>query len=569
MNQEQQSPMEIKAYAGPMSAEQALTFRKRWKTPPRLIPSTSGTGNLNLSFSPKSSCISSPTNSRAFSPRMSKSMSEMISSTPKTKKKLFDDDDDFNKVYIANTSGSTGDNNGNTHKVITNGILGPHEEDEFKELYEDLLEEKKRMEQEQKLFGSYRNPEPMMAATPARCFRNDSNSNHLNHNYNSDTCKMLNSIDSMFCNARTGGSTAALLTYLDESGSIYNSDSICDSPSFKEKNIRLTDTDKGLEMIGRKLAQEQNIEWKEYWDFLEKFVDICSEDGLSLFECYLKQKDKRRELNESSGSAEKSPQKGHNESLGAICAALYSMDINEEIAEKSEKLLSRNGLKSPTANISRHTLLNDFKTSTPRTSSFPIVNPFTCIEQSCRTLSKRLVTQLESETVQDQHSYEKMLLQEISKVNKSVDSYKRDSRFSMVDLQKVHARYCFLLVWYLKINNTEVKYLRNFTPLISKVYALSSQFGLPVMHESEKESAKYHAVCLSRFISSFIEKQDKIFNPENIDSENACVDAWNGPDIVECACSFGIQINRQARNRDFRKKLYTGKKKKKLFCAIQ
>lgn len=527
--------MEIKAYAGPMSSEQAQTFRKRWKTPPRLIPSSAFANGHNISSSPTSLSLSSPVNS----PRMSKSMNEMASSTPKLKKKLFDEsEDDDDETFLDNVNG--------------NGILAEHEIDEYQELFDDLLEDKKQMEIEKKrqemFFKGYRNPDPIMD-TPVRA-KNDSNSNHLHHNFNS-TEKFVNSSDSMFCNVRSAGSTA-LMTYLDESGSVYNSDNVFESPSFKEKHIRLTDTEKGLESIGRSLAKEQNFGWKEYWTFLGRFIDIRSEDGLECFETFLKQREKLKELNESPGtSTAASPtDKKLNDSFGvsAICASLYSMDLNDELAEKPSRI-TRNGLTSPSTSISRQSLLKDFAAQ-QSSSHLHLTNPYTCLEQNLRAFSKVLANLLESDHVQDQSSYEKMLNTSINKLSNSVDGYKRDASFNGVNFQKVHARYSFLLVWYLKEKKVNVKYLRNDTPLISKVYALASHFAT--------QSAKSHAMCVSKFISGHIEKQDKIFNPENVNTETACVDAWNGPDIVECGCSFEANLTSSKHRREIRKKLYSG-----------
>ena len=542
--------LEIKAYAGPMSSDQANTFRRRWKTPPRLIPSTSN--SHNLSFSPSSSSISSP----LYSPRMSKSMIDVISSTPKLKKKLFDDnfdaEDEFEDVYISNMS-ETSDKNGNNKFAV----LNEHEEDEFKDLFEDLLEEKIRREFEEKninKFQAYRNPNDYISDQTPLKGKNDSNSNHLSHNFNAFT-----SGDSLFCNPPSSGFGSAQITFLDESGSIYNTDNIHDSISFKEKNIRLTDTMKGLEKIGRGLAHEYNVGWKEYWEFLGHFMDIRSKEGLECFEDYLKKKEKKKELNESDGLNQSPVQQKLNDSFGlnSICAGLYSMDINDELTEKKEKT-SKNGITSPT--IPRSPLMEMLTNMRQSSNDLPLHNPYTCIEQSCRTFAKRLAALLEGEAIQDQNSYEKTLLAEINKLYTSIDSYKRDLRFNSINFQKVHSRYGYLLVWCLKKNNVDVKYLRNLVPLMSKIYALASQFTLP----DTKDLIKCHAMCISTFTRNYIEHQEKIFNPENVNTETACVDAWNGPDIVECKCSFDVnftssKLQRQNHRRDIRKRLYSGK----------
>jgi ankyrin repeat and LEM domain-containing protein 2 len=529
--------LEIKAYAGPMSSEQAQTFQKRWKTPPRLIPSAPNPHNL--SFSPKSCSISSPLKS----PRMSKSMCEMISSTPKLKKKLLFTDgsgdiDDFESVYISNVSEN--DRNGN----IKFDVLNEQEEKEFKELYEDLLEDKIRMKDEKnKKFQAYRNPQPLIVDTP---LKNDSNSNHIRQNFNNSSNLRLNSNDSLFCNPGSTFNSGLITTFLDESGSVF--DSVTESLSFKEKNIRLTDPSKGLETIGRGLAAEFHVGWKEYWDFLGQFVDIRTSEGLNIFEEFLKQKEKKNELNEME---EKSPKANDSFGLSDICAGFDNINLSEKgIANR------KNGLTSPTSrNNPLMELLSNLRQSS---NDFPLVNPYMCIEQSCRTFAKRLASLLEGDSIQDQHSYEKTLLVEINKLNTSIDSYKRDTRFNSVNFQKVHARYSFLLVWYLKVNNINVKYLRNSVPLMSKVYALATQFT----QQDTKDLIKSHAVCISTFTSNYIERQEKIFNPENVNTETACFDAWNGPDIIECKCALEINFTsskqRINHRRDIRKKLYSG-----------
>lgn len=39
--------------------------------------------------------------------------------------------------------------------------------------------------------------------------------------------------------------------------------------------------------VGRELAHEMGYPWAEYWDFLNCFTDLSTEDGLSMLEDYL------------------------------------------------------------------------------------------------------------------------------------------------------------------------------------------------------------------------------------------------------------------------------------------
>jgi len=53
------------------------------------------------------------------------------------------------------------------------------------------------------------------------------------------------------------------------------------------KNLILSDAHKGLEMIGRHIAKQRGIQWKEFWAFLDSLCDISNAEGLERFEAYL------------------------------------------------------------------------------------------------------------------------------------------------------------------------------------------------------------------------------------------------------------------------------------------
>ncbi|XP_076767154.1 ankyrin repeat and LEM domain-containing protein 2 isoform X1 [Xylocopa sonorina] len=54
--------------------------------------------------------------------------------------------------------------------------------------------------------------------------------------------------------------------------------------------LRLQDAEKGLERVGRDLAEEYQVSWKEYWPFLNDFADFRTTEGLMKLEKYLEHK---------------------------------------------------------------------------------------------------------------------------------------------------------------------------------------------------------------------------------------------------------------------------------------
>lgn len=60
------------------------------------------------------------------------------------------------------------------------------------------------------------------------------------------------------------------------------------SRSREEIAIRLSDDSKGIERIARLQFKQNSINWREYWPFLNDYVDLTSEDGLNQLENHLK-----------------------------------------------------------------------------------------------------------------------------------------------------------------------------------------------------------------------------------------------------------------------------------------
>ncbi|XP_026672779.1 ankyrin repeat and LEM domain-containing protein 2 isoform X2 [Ceratina calcarata] len=64
---------------------------------------------------------------------------------------------------------------------------------------------------------------------------------------------------------------------------------VTDSP-VNHLALRLQDAEKGLERVGRDLAEEYQVSWKEYWPFLNDFADFRTSEGLIKLDRYLERK---------------------------------------------------------------------------------------------------------------------------------------------------------------------------------------------------------------------------------------------------------------------------------------
>jgi hypothetical protein len=58
--------------------------------------------------------------------------------------------------------------------------------------------------------------------------------------------------------------------------------------TLREKRIRLTDPQKGLERIARTFCKEMNVNWIEFWPFLNTCINLSSDEGLNRLEHHLR-----------------------------------------------------------------------------------------------------------------------------------------------------------------------------------------------------------------------------------------------------------------------------------------
>ncbi|CAG5075257.1 Similar to Ankle2: Ankyrin repeat and LEM domain-containing protein 2 (Mus musculus), partial [Cotesia congregata] len=73
--------------------------------------------------------------------------------------------------------------------------------------------------------------------------------------------------------------------------------SINDPLHLEKLDCRLIDLEKGLERVGRDLAEEYHVSWKEFWPFLNEFADLKSTSGLDKLEKYLSKLQRFKTIN--------------------------------------------------------------------------------------------------------------------------------------------------------------------------------------------------------------------------------------------------------------------------------
>ncbi|XP_027699956.1 ankyrin repeat and LEM domain-containing protein 2 isoform X1 [Vombatus ursinus] len=69
-------------------------------------------------------------------------------------------------------------------------------------------------------------------------------------------------------------------------------------------NVRKSDPERGVERVGRELAHELGFPWVEYWEFLDSFVDLSSQEGLRKLEEYLGQLEMSKRGHQEAGENE-------------------------------------------------------------------------------------------------------------------------------------------------------------------------------------------------------------------------------------------------------------------------
>lgn len=309
-------------------------------------------------------------------------------------------------------------------------------------------------------------------------------------------------------------------------------DSVMDTPGYKERNLKLADVEKGHEVIGRCLAKDNNIGWKEHWSFLDEFLDMNTIYGLEKFESYLKQKlsDKLRpppalplhQLTERlTAAVESSP-------MSAICRGLnkihvsrdsfgMKLNLNEVVAEQQIPFTPVN---SPNA-----------------------FHSYLCVEKSCQVFAKRLMKPLLTNpnnlvTVCD------ALSGELSRLKSLVCSYKEDPLFCSIDFRVTHSRFAHIIAVMLKendANQNNTEQIDEIRDCLERIFQAKEKSKLKQITQNinnngpaDALSSPNQLICLIKFLLVRLGELDRLVSPETLTTERDCVDVWASEELCDC-----------------------------------
>lgn len=174
------------------------------------------------------------------------------------------------------------------------------------------------------------------------------------------------------------------------------------------------------------------IKWREYWPFLDCFMDIRSAEGLTRLEQCLRTNAEKRQQTVTSQATSK-------ESIVLLCAALNDLNVH---LEESTPLA-----KTPPV-LMCNPLTGRIVTATQSASTY---SAYVCSEKSWQVYARRLTNTIAAapgNTVNEAHISE-ALLGELRRLTALVLSYQDDSRFGSVDFSHGHSRFGHLIAGYL------------------------------------------------------------------------------------------------------------------------
>ncbi|XP_059046696.1 ankyrin repeat and LEM domain-containing protein 2 [Achroia grisella] len=341
--------------------------------------------------------------------------------------------------------------------------------------------------------------------------------------------------------------------------------------------FRLRDLSKGLENIGRNLAEEMKIGWKEYWPFLDTFTDLRTPEGLALLENYLKSKyesacsyaysDSCAQSHVSPddlslsritlGTAQSTPIKDSMSPMSELCVALKTCKISSDRPphwRKTDPILQR---------LCRQPSL---KTNMPNGETPPTinhtVNQLLCIERTCQVFAKRIADALIFSLTAEPEVAGESLKGEAKHLQHTMFTYMDDERFQKIDFALIHSRLAQLVVFKLKNQTSDLDDINNLVEFLVKLRCPNDDI---FSSDDERKPIPYrglsrvkithvidtHVRCLASFICEELTEVEVMKGPAT--SEGECSEIWDK--VSKCHCDWKIESfeRNSKKNASFRK----------------
>nr|CAD7591679.1 unnamed protein product [Timema genevievae] len=326
--------------------------------------------------------------------------------------------------------------------------------------------------------------------------------------------------------------------------------------------FRLQDAEKGLERVGRSLAQEFKVQWKEFWPFLNTFVDLSSQDGLQRLEEYLRIKFTLAGRKSVTNDSQESQTSINNTSKNTSDNNFVSPITDLCLAFKACTLIDCGNVR-PITNGKRVLSFPKSDEAVPENESYysPLTNaqldPFVYIEKSCQVYAKRIFDGLVRVSVigrlqSRENPVLEMLKPEMNHFQSLVSSYLLDSKFENFDFHLTHSRISAIVATKLcdlPMDDKEfiVLSLENILNLAKEV-SFSDEEDVMNINERTYRKQKCTNVtkvndninqvkCISKHILSALERsKENRSRIEHVDSLQECMQAWSLAE--KCSCSW-------------------------------
>lgn len=318
--------------------------------------------------------------------------------------------------------------------------------------------------------------------------------------------------------------------------------------------LKFKDPQKGLECLGRVLASEREVGWKEYWPFLNAFVDITSKEGLELFEDYLKQRfnmiygiDSSTSCVSSSSSSEQVEK----------CAPILP-EVVSPITDlcNAFQLCTLNDINSTNVSFSIKTTnivdCNDDKKTDilPETQILKNdISPFLYVEKTCQVFANRISNDILHTTETDGNLTNTIALElQMKQVMSVISSFKDDNRFNSVNFQMVHSRISTIVAEKLGETIKEVQNRQQICQILEKWLDLCgnnldcfSSDDESINHRQQyvktykkSTSQNKQVACLLQCLLSTLNSDVEPVIASRVNNEEECIKLWNR--AKPCSC---------------------------------